>query len=480
MAGTTPQGSTVRPKDNVMEDGKPIVGSGMTHAELAEWEAANAGDPRMPSSATGSTTTSADGTTTVNAGGSSSSPGDGSFDPDRPIDEQIPTPPTSDQPVGSVSPISDQTTHTGQTDDQDIIDAFHQGTMNQLDAAQQNRAVALGLFDDVTDRIDDATGLADDAMSDNERRERIIQSNIDDALENVDKMPDQIMSEFDSIKSEFDADVDASFGRIDSEREAAIGAASFGRSEAMQAAVQGIQGNVNTAIAQINSNPNLSQSQKANMIAGIRLKGASALVPAIGATVAAFNKIEADIAVAFGGYTANLEAVGLSGKAGIATARGSAYAESTIAVQQITGQLLQTSANSAASFANSQSQLLATRTHATMTGSQLQGELLPEMYVPYYDPTGIAQLTHDLNAETALADWQMRSESLSMGINVAILGETEGNPASNIARDAFSGLQSGGPMGMIWGGVLGVVDWLFGGNQGGTFTANNSSGGLFG
>jgi hypothetical protein len=64
----------------------------------------------------------------------------------------------------------------------------------------------------------------------------------------------------------------------------------------------------------------------------------------------------------------------------------------------------------------------------------------------------------------------MRMETIGMGINLAILGENEGDPGMNIARDAVGGFLQGGIVGGFLNLGIGVLDWLFGGNQGNTFT----------
>lgn len=356
------------------------------------------------------------------------------FDDDRPIADQIGPIPTSDQEVPIISPgssVPEGEPHTGVTDAQDQVTAKTIADDNEMAAAIANQENADDVHDTTRDRVTDAEDTANALMSDNERRQQIIQERIDKALEGIDEIPAKISAEFDRISSDYDRDVSQSLGRMDAKAEAAAANAMQHRADAMQAAVQGIQGNVNTAIAQINANPNLTQAQKASMIASTRLKGASALAPAIGATVVEFAKIDAEIATAFGGFSANIETMALSKKGDLAGAEGAAFAESTVAVKEITNMLLSTSAQADASYNASQSQLLATRTHAQMTGSQIEASLLPERYAPWYDPTGLATLTSDLNKEIMNEDWRKATESIAMAINFRMLQEQEGNPGRN-------------------------------------------------
>ena len=89
-----------------------------------------------------------------------------------------------------------------QTDAQDEITAFKEGTENEMTAALENQANADELDTKVDERVTDAEDTANELMTDNERRQQIIQTRIDTALEGIDQMPAKISAEVDRINSE--------------------------------------------------------------------------------------------------------------------------------------------------------------------------------------------------------------------------------------------------------------------------------------
>ncbi|MEE9592304.1 MAG: hypothetical protein V3W28_01840, partial [Thermoplasmata archaeon] len=231
----------------------------------------------------------------------------------------------------------------------------------QLAAQREDEALADTLAGEVRRDIGETTAGIDTAIEDAQADRQRLQADLATTQERIQGIPEEVTREFDRLRDQFGQAADASFDRIDAQRGQALGRADEGRSAAMQAAVQGIQGNVNTQVAQIMANPNLTRSQKQSMVSQVKLTGASSLAPTIGKTVLAFNQLSADIATKFGAITGQIESTVLGAKAQLTGLQGQAFSQAQVAVGQISSQLLEIDANAGASFANSQSQLLATR-----------------------------------------------------------------------------------------------------------------------
>jgi hypothetical protein len=225
----------------------------------------------------------------------------------------------------------------------------------------------------------------------------------------------------------------------------------------MQAAVQGIQGNVNTQVAQIMANPNLTQSQKQSMVAQTRLAGASSIAPAIGQTILGFNQLSADIATKFGAITGQIESTVIGAKAELTGLQGQAFSNAQIAVGQISSQLLDIDASASASYATSQSQLLATRSHATMTGNDILLNTLPEQSTPYLDLTGASVAAYTIGSDIMKSQFAMALQEFGMDVTIAMLRSQQGNPVTNILEGIVGGFAAGGPVGAIFGGLGGLA-----------------------
>jgi hypothetical protein len=315
---------------------------------------------------------------------------------------------------------------------QELVDAYTVTASRQNLAEQEDKKQADLFAGDVRGDIEETTGLIDVASGEVEKDRQRFRTEIEGARGRIEGIPDEITNEFDRLRDEFGAEADVSFDRIDTQREAALGKAEEGRSAAMQAAVEGIQGNVNNQVAQINANPDLTQSQKQSMISQVKLAGASSMAPAIGQTVLAFNQLSADIATKFGGITGQIESTVLGAKAQLTGLQGQAFSAAQVAVGQMSNQLLEIEANASASFASSQSQLLATRTQATMTGNDILLRTLPEQSTPYLDLTGAATAAYTIGSDVVSRDFVMRLQTASMEITKEMVASMRGSPIENL------------------------------------------------
>jgi len=342
---------------------------------------------------------------------------------------------------------------------QGVVTAEEERAQAELGAQQEDQARAGEFAEGVREDIDETTGAIDETRADLQEDQARFQENLEGASEQIEQIPTEVTNEFNRLRDEFGETADASFDRIDSQREDALANMDQGRSAAMQAAVQGIQGNVNTQVAQIMSNNNLTDAQKQQMVSQVRLSGASSMAPAIGQTVLQFNQLSADVATKFGAITGQLESTVLQGEAQLAGLQGQAFTQAQIAVGQMTNQLLEIDANASVGFANAQSQLLATRSHATMTGNDILLRTLPEQSTPYLDLTGAATASYEIGRDLMMSQWEMDAQSFGMDLQIAMLRSMQGNPLSNMLNGFLGGMQSGGMM----GGVLGAFGGLAGG-----------------
>lgn len=337
---------------------------------------------------------------------------------------------------------------------QGVVDAERQRAEGEYAALREDERQAKEFYGDVERDVDEITGEIDVTRQQVEDDRRDFQREMGRARDEIDRIPTEITNEFDRLREEFGEAADASFDRIDSERGEALTNAEYGRSEAMQAAVQGIQGNVNNQVAQIMANPDLTQSQKQSMVAQTRLAGASSIAPAIGQTVLGFNQLSADIATKFGAITGQIESTIVAAKAELTGLQGSAFAQAQTAVGQMTTQLLEIEVGASASFASSQNQLLATRSHATMTGNEILLRTLPEMSTPYLDLTGAAVAAAEIGV--GLLDKQFEMDLREYGTEVMVqwMRSQQGTPISNIINGFLGGL---GQFGNLPGAVMGAV-----------------------
>ncbi len=369
-------------------------------------------------------------------GGGSQAPADTDF--------TVPTAPDSDTPTGidipGQGPVKGQpggpkpgqpegasTTELGQN----IVDETRAAEEAKLAAEEKDVAAADEFAEGVKADADATVNRIDQqsmALEDDAAR---IQEAIDNQAEKIQEIPGEVKAEFEDLRQQLSAERNASFDRTDAQREEALSGVMQGRSSAMQAAVQGIQGNVNNQVASIQSNPNLTDAQKAGMISRIRMSGAGAIAPAIGQTVLGFNSLAADVATKFGQITGQLESTGLTVSAGLMGQQGAAYAQSQIAVGEMASQLIDIDASSSAAFAQSQSQLLATRSHATMTSNDILLRTLPLQNTPFPNYTESATAAFEIALGLQDKDFIRTLQVGSMELTKAMYDSMIGTPQSN-------------------------------------------------
>lgn len=372
------------------------------------------------------------------------------------LGDQVPdAPQIAEDPTGIAGPGAEGPQTTEELG-QGVVTAEEERARAELEAQREDQARAGEFAEQAREDKEETVGAIDETRTDLQKSEQRFQENMEGTSEQIEQIPTEVTNEFNRLRDEFGDSADASFDRIDSQREDALANVDQGRSAAMQAAVQGIQGNVNTQVAQIMSNPNLTDAQKQNMVSQVRLSGASSMAPAIGQTVLQFNQLSADVATKFGTITGQLESTVLLGEAQLAGLQGQAFTQAQIAVGQMTNQLLEIDANASVGFANAQSQLLATRSHATMTANDILLRTLPEQSTPYLDLTGAATASYEIGRDLMMSQWEMNTQEFGMDLLIAMLRSMQGNPLSNMLNGFLGGIQSGGPM----GGVLGAFGEL--------------------
>lgn len=344
--------------------------------------------------------------------------------------DSIPEVPTSTTPTGLTGPNGEPLSTV------DLAGGVVDATRSQADAtfqselgAQEN---AQGLDTTIREGTAETVSLADEALTTSGVDKANTDAAIATALDTVSNLAAEATSEFDRLRTEFGGVVSGALADVDAKADAALANVMDGRSAAMQAAVQGIHGNINTAIAKIQSDPNLTNAQKQSMIAQTRLQGASALAPAIGANILEFNKLAASVATSFGGFTAQLQGIAVGEFGALGREEGRAFADATVASQQITSTLLGIKATSDAAFANATSTLLATRSAAQNTGNELLLNNMPNLNDPVLNEIDPAATSMILGTDILRMDRDAMLTDFSMQVTGALIREQIGTPADKL------------------------------------------------
>lgn len=186
----------------------------------------------------------------------------------------------------------------------------------QEQAQEQNIAQAQGLSADMNNRFVRGQGRLEGLDED-------IQSSTQDTLRGFNKvagqaadLPGATRQQVYESEARFGRMLDERLGTITERADQALGDVMKGHEWAMQSAVQGIQGNVNNQVAQINADPNLSPTQRQQMISQVRMQGSMQLAPAVGQTILAFNTLQAQTATQLTNTIASAQtaAMGLQGQ----------------------------------------------------------------------------------------------------------------------------------------------------------------------
>lgn len=336
---------------------------------------------------------------------------------------------------------------------QGLVDATKEQSQAEFEADKKLQEEAIGLQEGIAGQVSATGERIEGVQGDLEEDKKILDARIGAALEAVEQIPQQVTTEFERLREEFGTVSSAALADIDTKAATAMDQVMDGRATAMQAAVQGIQGNINSTVAQIQANPNLTAGQKTSMIAQTRLAGASAIAPAIGANILEFNTLAANVATAFGGFTANLQTQIISEEGAFGRAGAQAFADATIASQNITGQLLGTQATSDAAFANSQATLEGVRTQMEMSGNQLLLNNLPNLGEPVLNLIDTASTATILGTDIITRDFERESIGTQMEITMELLKMQVGTPVSRVV-DAFIS-------GDIIGGIAQIGEEIF-------------------
>ncbi len=375
----------------------------------------------------------------------------------------VPDAPTSGDQQTIVDPSHSTMDETSvSTIGQQVVTETYETEKNKLAADLENQARADEFAADVKADADETVGRIDEQSMALEEDADRVQESIANQAEKLDAIPGDIKAEFEGLRAQLNVERDASFERVEGQRAEALSQVMQGKSSAMQAAVQGIQGNINNQIGAIKSNPNLTDAQKAGMVAQVRMSGAGAIAPAIGQTVLGFNSLAANVATTFGQITGQLESTGLQASTGLMGQQGAAYAQAQVAVGEMANQLIEIDASSSAAFAQSQSQLMATRANARMTSNDILLRTLPEQGTPYADFTG----SHTAAFEIALGlqdkDFIRQLQVSSMAMNAELFKSMIGTPGRNFWDAIHGGLQGGGVKGALLGGGAALLEGVFG------------------
>ncbi len=365
------------------------------------------------------------------------------------IRDQLPEVPSiTETPTGITGPGGGQTeAELGQ----DVVNAVSEQAQAEFESAGEVQRSAEDFAGDIRDQVAGTGERVEDVQGDLVASQQDLGREIDRTLENLEEIPGQVVTEFDRLREELGGRASAAFDRIDSERSEALGQVMEGRSSAMQAAVQGIQGNVNTQVSQIMANPNLSNAQKQSMVSQVRLAGASAIAPAIGQTVLGFNQLSADIATSFGTIVGALEGQIVGEFGAFGRAAGQAFADATVASQDITTQLLGVQANSDVAYAGAQAALEGIRSQAEMTGNQLLLDNLPNTAEPVLNVTDAASAAMLIGTDLSTRQFQRESTVFGQRLMMELMQSSVGTTASRIMEAVFGGWAQGGPAGAVMG-----------------------------
>lgn len=262
-----------------------------------------------------------------------------------------------------------------------------------------------------------------------------------------------VKGEFDSIRTDFNSAVSGALTDVRGAQSQALNGVYTGQAQAMQAAVQGIQGNVNTQIAQINGNPNLTAAQKQQMINQVKMTGAMALAPAIGATQLQFNTLATNVNTQFGQMLTQVEQAGLAGRTQLGTAGGQAFAAASNAMNQMSNQILELGQSSDLAFSSQQQSLIGLRNQASNIGNQLMTQILPETTMPYHDYGDIYAENLQNNVDLVKLDIKTSLEQFGLDATLAQMALAIGTPNERLFEAALAGFQSGGVGGALLAGI---------------------------
>jgi hypothetical protein len=328
-------------------------------------------------------------------------------------------------------------------------------------AAQDLKAEAEGIHEGIQTSLDETTAAVDTELEDLAANRAATTDAINRELGEAALIPEQVKSEFEALRTEFQGLIDSSTAIIDEDWGLALADVTRDRAQVMEAAVQGIHGDIGSAISKIQSDPNLTQSQKASMIAQVRMSGSSSLGTMVGATSLEFTKITADINTKFGSLVAGIQEAGLSGQAALSSQQGASFTQATIASKEITANLIGIQASSDAAYATASSQLLGVRSQAELGGHELMLANLPNLREPVLNVVDSAATAMLLGTDLATRQFEREMTAIGMEATIAMLRSQQGNFWSNVFDAAGAGGAAGGPAGAVVSGIVSIGDQLF-------------------
>jgi hypothetical protein len=333
-------------------------------------------------------------------------------------------------------------------------------SQRELEAQQADFRESRELKEDVERGREETVGAIEEVRGGLEERREGFQQRLGTQQEELQEIPQKVQTQFEQLRTQFGSQVSGALGRHEAQRSDAMGQVFRGQSAAMQAAVEGIQGNIRDQVAQIQGNPDIPGPMKSAMIAKVKMQGAMSMAPAIGQTVLQFNKLAADTATNFANVGAQIEATGLRGAAALTGAQGQAFAQAQTAVGQLTNNLLDIEQNAEASFANSQAQLLSTRSMAENASNDIMLRTISEFGTPYADFTNATGARLQFENEIMTKQFAMSLQEGGFNLQVALAKAMEGTPLGNMFQGFLQGFAQKGLAGGLVGGAAGFAGSL--------------------
>lgn len=342
-----------------------------------------------------------------------------------------------------------------------LTDVRVQAEQDRVTAQTDTAERAQDISESIQSGIDTTRGEVAGERAGLTQEQQTFQQDLDTRRQELSTLAGDVRNEFDSIREQFSASVQGAIGDIEGARAQALNGVYQGQAAAMQSAVQGIQGNINTQVAQINGNPNLTAAQKQQMINQVKMTGAMALAPAIGATQLQFNTLAANVNTQFGQILGQIEATGLSGETQLGTAGGQAFLAASNAMNQMSNQILELSESSVLAFSAQQASLIALRNQAENSGNQLLNQVLPETTMPYHDYGDIYAENLENSVSIFKEDIANALDQYGIEATAAQVAIIVGTPSERLFEDALAGFQAGGVPGAILAGVGNVISDFF-------------------
>jgi len=273
---------------------------------------------------------------------------------------------------------------------QEAVEAVRQAEAGEYQQQRDIQAAAERIGERVETQVGEAGAEIEDIKADLDARQEELDRSVHAAQVGLDLLPQNVRHAFVDSRYYMERVLNQSRSEVEGAREAALADVYTGQAQAMQAAVQETQGNVNAQIAEINANPNLTQAQKQQMTAQVRMQGSMQLGATVGATQLQFNTLAAYTSTAFGQILGNVETAGIAQRGALAVGGAQAEAQAFGMASQLGAELTNIQATADQAYAAAQSQLTGLRAQIEMTGNQFAMELAPAQATPFINHTDSA------------------------------------------------------------------------------------------